>query len=108
MKQPPISNRLLLIDLSALHDEGDAAQSLDVFERVAFDGDDVGKHSGFEITDFVSHAESFCWSACRLDYGLMWRQSQRNAAFEFRRRMTGHARGGIRAKNHPCAFLQGF
>src|SRR5438128_11109401 len=96
---------LLFVDLSFLHDEGDAAQSLDVFERVALDGDDVGKHSGFEITDFVSHAKSLCWSACGLDYGLTWRQSQRNAPFEFRRCVTGNARGGIRAKNHPCAFL---
>ncbi len=63
-----IDSELLFIDLPFLHDEGDAAQSLDVFERVALDGDDVGKHSGFEITDFVSHAKSPCWSACRVGY----------------------------------------
>src|SRR5215813_3803268 len=100
--------RLLLIDLSFFHDEGDAAQSLDVFERVAFDGDDVGKHSGFEITDFVSHTESLCWSACSLDYSLTRLQPQRYAPFEFRCRVTRHPRGGIRAENDRCAFLYGF
>src|SRR5207247_3140019 len=99
---------LLFVDLSFLHDEGDVAQSLDVFERVAFDGDDVGKHSGFEITDFVSHAKSLCRSACRVDYCLTWRHPQRSAPFEFRRRVTRHARGGIRAENDPCAFFHGF
>src|SRR5206468_10382809 len=95
--------RLLFVDLSFLHDEGDVAQSLDVFERVAFDGDDVGKHSGFEITDLVSHANSLCRSGCRLDSGLTWRHPQRIAPFEFRLRVTRHARGGIRAEDEPCA-----
>src|SRR5437016_9006308 len=96
------------MDLSFLHDEGDVAQSLDVFERVTFDGDDVGKHSGFEITDFVSHAKNLCWSACRVGYYLTWRHPQRNTPFEFRCRVTGHSCGGIRAENHSCAFLQRF
>ena len=41
------------IDLSAFHNEGNSSQSVDVFEWVAGDGDDVGVVAGLELADFV-------------------------------------------------------
>src|SRR5262245_46018901 len=42
----------LFVNLSLFHHERDAAERLNIVQRIALHSDDVGKHAGFEVTCF--------------------------------------------------------
>ena len=46
----------VFVDDAGLHDEVDVLEELDVLERVAVDGDDVGPFAGFDRADVVGPA----------------------------------------------------
>ena len=77
---------LALVDyyLAALHNQRDVMHdNVDVGERVAIDGDDVGKSSGNDASKIVRLVEQFrSYAGCRVDcFG--WRHPALNQPFEF-------------------------
>src|SRR5258708_7464987 len=64
--------RNILIDPAAFHDEYDAADSRDVVQRIAFDGDEIGFEARRDGTDFLAEAERFGGERGGADDGLHW------------------------------------
>ena len=51
---------ILSEDFAVLHDECRVLKDLDVGERIAGNGDDVGEEAGLELADGVGPVEEFC------------------------------------------------